>query len=59
MWRLAHEAKLPNFVDDLIRIDLRSNKQQLYLIQQKLITFEKGKIMNSIEYEEESFNSNL
>jgi hypothetical protein len=33
MWKLAQEAKLPNFIDDLIEMDGRSNKQQLRLIQ--------------------------
>jgi len=33
MWKRAHEAKLPIFIDDLIKIDERSNKQQLKLIQ--------------------------
>jgi hypothetical protein len=33
MWNLAHEAKLPNFIDDLLNMDFRSNKQQLILIQ--------------------------
>jgi len=33
MWKFAHDAKLPNFIEDLITIDTRSNKQQLKLIQ--------------------------
>lgn len=33
LWKLAHSAKLPNFIDDLLRMDSRSNKQQLLLLQ--------------------------
>ena len=52
LWKLAHEAKLPYFIDDLIRIDERSNKQQLKLIQSKLHSFEPGKTMEANEYED-------
>lgn len=59
MWRLAHEAKLPHFIDDLLKMDFRSNKQQLLLLQEKLHTFQSGKTMDSEYYEEESMDSNL
>lgn len=57
MWRLAHQAKLPNFIDDLIKMDFRTNKQQLILLQQKLARFESGKIEE--DYEQKSFDSDL
>jgi hypothetical protein len=59
MWRLAHEAKLPNFIDDLLKIDFRSNKQQLLLLQQKLVRFESGKTIEEDYDQEQSFDSNL
>lgn len=59
MWRLAHEAKLPTFIDDLLKMDFRSNKQQLLLLQQKLHHFESGKTIDSEEYQDGSFDSNL
>lgn len=53
MWKRAHEAKLPIFIDDLIKIDERSNKQQLKLIQEKLHTFQLGKTIDVEDYENE------
>jgi hypothetical protein len=50
LWKLAHEAKLPSFIEDLIKIDERSNKQQLKLIQAKLHTFEPGKTMDANDF---------
>lgn len=47
LWKLAHDAKLPNFIDDLIRLDHNFNKQQLVLLQQKLLKFEPGKTISS------------
>ena len=50
MWKLAREAKLPNFIEDMMKIDERSNKQQLKLIQGKLHTFEPGKPIDANEF---------
>lgn len=59
MWNLAHDAKLPNFIDDILDMDLRCNKHQLTLIQQKLKVFKNGETMDSEYYENESIDSNL
>lgn len=50
---------MPQFIDDLIRIDARSNKQQLKLIQEKLQTFQPGKTIDSDYDEQDSLDSNL
>jgi hypothetical protein len=47
MWKLAHEAKLPNFIDDMLKGDFRSNKQQLLLLQERLQTFQNGMTMET------------
>lgn len=52
MWNLAHDAKLPNFIDDLLNMDFRSNKQQLILLQEKLQVFQNGKTIDSEYYED-------
>lgn len=59
MWKYAHDAKLPNFIDDLIVMDARSNKQQLKLIQAKLQIFQQGKTINLADYSQEEIDSNL
>jgi hypothetical protein len=60
LWKLAHEANLPNFIDDLVKIDERSNKQQLKLIQAKLHAFQPGKTIAAEEFEDEdSVDSDL
>ena len=60
LWKLAHQAKLPQFIDDVIKNDKRSNKQQLKLIQARLHSFEPGKTMDSTEFQQDdSEDSNL
>ena len=60
LWKLAHEAKLPAFIEELIRLDGGYNKQQLKLILGKLHSFEPGTTMNSNEFDDdESMDSNL
>lgn len=44
---------MPHFIEDLIQIDERSNKQQLKLIQAKLHAFEVGKTMGADEFEDQ------
>lgn len=56
---MAHEAKLPQFITDLIAIDERSNKLQLKLIQARLHTFEPSKPVDSQPEEEASIDSDL
>lgn len=32
LWDLAHEAQLPSYIEDMMKADSRTNKQQLKLI---------------------------
>lgn len=59
MWRLAHEAKLPHFIEDLLAMDFRCNRQQLLLLQEKLQAFQSGNTLEDEYFQDQSIDSDL